>query len=476
MIKKRIVINAVIIFSFIFSIILSIFYLSKYDSYQLDGITHIMLKEETYYHWFQAALIVEQIKNGTSFFTAGGEMFTKALPQRLVALYSYVTDLNIVDNWQNNRISLGGKFPFLFTQSLIYYFSVFIFFKQISKLLDYKIILPIIFFLCLEPTIFQYHSSFWTESFYFSIQLLILSLMLMPIEKNVKYLIIGTLLGILFTQRSAGIFYIIIIIFFYFFTIEKNKFKKISLIVLPYLFICLLLGIHNYKRAGIFYVMPTEGKYGMYKYFAKNILVEANKSSINEVNKLEVKKSLIWIKNNIENIDYTNLENINSPYEIGLALKNEKQKIKFYGYINKRSYEILFDNPIITFKKVISGFIHFSILNPFFIYSDNEYYKDYSSSIIGDFVFSEKHKNYIPIRMLYTFLLYLICFIGFIDCMKKNTKLSILLVISILYYYLILGWYGKTRLFTPCLIYLSIFFGYGLNSILNRFKIYKGNY
>ena len=86
MIKKRIAINAVIIFSFIFSIILSIFYLSKYDSYQLDGITHIMLKEETYYHWFQAALIVEQIKNGTSFFTAGGEMFTKALPQRLVAL------------------------------------------------------------------------------------------------------------------------------------------------------------------------------------------------------------------------------------------------------------------------------------------------------------------------------------------------------------------------------------------------------
>ena len=253
-------------------------------------------------------------------------MFTKALPQRLVALYSYITNFNIVDSWENNTISLGGKLPFLFIQSLIYYLSVFIFFKQISKLFDDKINIFIIFFLCLEPTIFQYHSSFWTESFYFSIQLLLLSLMLAPKENKIKYLIIGVLLGILFVQRSVGIFYILIVFFYYFFTAEKNKYKKISLIFLSYFFVCLLLGIHNYKRAGIFYVMPTEGKYGMYKYFAKNILVEANKSSISEINKSEVKKSLIWIKNNLENINYKDLADINSPYEIGLAIKNEKQR------------------------------------------------------------------------------------------------------------------------------------------------------
>ena len=127
MINKKLVTNVIITISFIFSTTLSIYYLNNYDSYQLDGITHIMLKEETYYHWFNAALIVEQIKNGTSFFTAGEEMFTKALPQRLVVLYSYIANFNIVDNWENNRISLGGKFPFLFAQSLIYYLSVFIF-------------------------------------------------------------------------------------------------------------------------------------------------------------------------------------------------------------------------------------------------------------------------------------------------------------------------------------------------------------
>ena len=85
MINTKLVTNFIITISFIFSTTLSIYYLNNYDSYQLDGITHIMLKEETYYHWFNAALIVEQIKNGASFFTAGEEMFTKALPQRLVA-------------------------------------------------------------------------------------------------------------------------------------------------------------------------------------------------------------------------------------------------------------------------------------------------------------------------------------------------------------------------------------------------------
>ena len=37
--------------------------------------------------------------------------------------------------------------------------------------------------------------------------------------------------------------------------------------------------------------------------------------------------------------------------------------------------------------------------------------------------FCEKHKNYIPIRVFYTCLIYLICFIGFVDCIKKSLNL-----------------------------------------------------
>ncbi len=473
MFKNKFFVNLFILFFFILSVVLSIFYLSKYDAYQLDGISHIMLKEETGAHWLKAAIIIEQIKNGTSIFTAGEELFTKPLPQRLVAIYSYLTNFNIIDDWENTKFALGGKFLFLLIQSLLYYISVFLFYSQIKNFINQRICLFIIFFLCAEPTILQYHSSFWTESFYFSIQLLLLTTLLIQNEKNSKFLLIGLLLGLLFVQRSAGMFYVTVIIIYLFLDRHNNKIKKISLVLLPYLIICLILGYHNYKRAGTFYVMPTEAKYGMYTYFAKRILVESKNSSLTEINKSEAKNSLIWMDNNLPQLNSKDYENKNKPYSIGNSIKIEKYRIKFWEHLNERAYEILINNPILTIKKVISGFIHFSILNPFFVYFDYEFFKDYSSSIIGDFSFSKKHRELIPVRIIYSFLIYIICLIGLIQIYKKNSKFTFLLLLSIIYYYIILGWYGKTRLFTPNLIYLSIFFGYGLDIIFKKLRFYK---
>lgn len=473
MIKQKPYIFYSIFVFFILSLILSLFFLSKYDVYQLDGSTHVMLKEETYAHWYRAALLLDQIKNGTSFFIAGEEVYTKPLPQRLVAIYSYLTNFNIINDYENIKINLGGKFLFLFVQSLVYYLSVVFFYNQIKNYFNLNICFFITCFLCLEPTILQYHSSFWTESFYFSIQLLLLSFLLIKTEKNFKYIIIGLLLGLLFLQRSAGIFYIIIIISYFLFNRDERSFKKILLTLFSYLIICLILGTHNFKRAGIFYVMPTEGKYNMYKYFAKDVLAKKNKTSITVINQIEVKNSLIWIKNNLPKIDTKNFEKINSPYEIGLEIIEEKDRLKYYGYLNKRAYKILINNPIITLKKVISGIMHFSVLNPFFVYYDYEYFKDYSSSIIGDFYSSEEHQKLIPARIIYTLLIHSICLIGFFVLLKKNIKLTFLLFFSILYYYIILGWYGKTRIFTPCLIYMSVFFSFGLDNIINKIKLSK---
>ena len=124
-------------------------------------------------------------------------------------------------------------------------------------------------------------------------------------------------------------------------------------------------------------------------------------------------------------------------------------------------------------KKLLSGAFHFSVLNPFFIYYDYEYYKDYSSSVTSDFVFTSKHKELIPYRLVYSFIIYTFVFFGIISCYRKNPKLCFLLLGSILYYYLICGWYGKTRLFVPILIYFSIYFGYGVDYLKNYSKKFK---
>jgi 4-amino-4-deoxy-L-arabinose transferase-like glycosyltransferase len=461
----------IFLFSILSSISLSFFYISLYDAYQLDQTSHIMLKEETYAHWSGAAVIIEQLKDGVSFFVAGGEHYTKPLMRRIVVLYSLVTNHQIMDGSINYKIALGGKISFLIYQSIFYYFSVYIFYTQASKIFNKLTVYFIIIFLCIEPTLFQYHSSFWTESFYFSIQLLLLSMMLSSKESNLKFVIMGVLVGLLFLQRSAGIFYIIIISLYYLLTANEKKINKVVILLIFFLTICFTVGLHNLKRAGVFYVMPTEGNYSMYRYFAKGVLKDSKGySSDNEVNKIETNKALNWVNNNIPDLEYLNDLDLNSPYVLGLKIKDEKKKVKFFKYLNKRAYQILLENPITALKNIIKGMIHFSVLNPFFVYYDYEHFKDYGSHIIGDFSFSEKAKELIPIRITYSLIIYIISFFGIIECFKKNPKVTLLLLSSVLYYYVLLGWYGKTRLFVPNLIYISIFFGNGLNMIINKIK------
>ena len=57
-----------IFLGWIFSIALSGYYVIKYDKYTDNGYTHVMLKDETLYHWHQGAKIVEDVKRGKNFF------------------------------------------------------------------------------------------------------------------------------------------------------------------------------------------------------------------------------------------------------------------------------------------------------------------------------------------------------------------------------------------------------------------------
>ena len=49
----------------------------------------------------------------------------------------------------------------------------------------------------------------------------------------------------------------------------------------------------------------------------------------------------------------------------------------------------------------------------------------------------------------------------------KENKMMLYLLISAVYFFIILSWHGNNRYFTPVLIYASLFFGYGFSSILN---------
>ena len=50
------------------SIVLSNYYIIKYDKYRDDGYSHVMLKDETARIWYKAARIIEDVKKGKNFF------------------------------------------------------------------------------------------------------------------------------------------------------------------------------------------------------------------------------------------------------------------------------------------------------------------------------------------------------------------------------------------------------------------------
>jgi len=452
------------------SIILSSYYIIKYDKYRDDGHSHVMLKDETLLHWHKGARIVGDVKRGKNFFLSGDPIFAKPLPQRLVAIYSLLSGHEIIEEWEPNiKIKLGGKLPFLIIQSLVYYLALVYLVIKISKIFPIENCFYIVFFLAFEHTIFQYHSSFWTESFYFTLQILILGLLFNNSHKIFDNLFVGSLVGILFLQRSVGIFYIIPIIIYFIFSYKSKSIKPIIASIIGYTLIIFLVGIYNYKKIDVFYFYPVAGKQDIYFNFSIPLLAQKKKIPQMEVQKKEIQKIYKWLKdNNIKLKDGFDLDNETNILIFINFIKNEKDKIKFYDYMNKRQYKIIFENPLIATKLAIIRVMHFVVLDP----THNYYYNEHrGQNKKPAFIKSETHKNWIPFRIIYTLLIYFVCFFGLIYFLKqKNYQLLSLLVLSMLYYTILFGWYGMTRLYVPSLIYLSFFFGNGLVLLINLIK------
>ena len=165
--------NILLISTILFGLLASVF-ISKYnlDTYDVnanygDRIYHKMIKADAYRYLSHGAEIKDQVAKGKNFFTSGREHFTKYLPPRLAAAYYYFFDINFFEDKKNKKIKIGNHFYYLLFQSLIYYFSILFLYFSIQKSFDKKIILISIIFLCFEPTIFQYHGTFWSESIFF---------------------------------------------------------------------------------------------------------------------------------------------------------------------------------------------------------------------------------------------------------------------------------------------------------------------
>ena len=452
--------------SFFLSILISLNFVNKLDLYESDGFDHHIIKGDIDDIWSRGAKFKDDLISGKNFLVSGTEIYRSYLPPRLIGLFSMVFEYDLLTYEKNlTKISLGfTKFYYLFIQSLIFYIIIFYFYKNLlRKSKDEKVSFITIIFLCFCPNIFLYNSSFHTESIFFSLQLILLTLLAFPKQSLLYSFIIGTLVSLLFLQKTVGVFYFIIVIIYLSFIYKKKSFKFLLVIISTYAITLLSVGYGNYKRMGVFYFMPTQGNEAIHHYLANNILRDNLNISNGEISQKINNDLNTWMmESGIEKI-------IPSKDRLKVSETNsiERDRLRIMKFKKDYTVELIKEYPISTLKLLTWKAIHTLVLDPVYIFHYHFYEQDlnkrpqwYMEKSYSDF--------WTPIKIFYSMLIYIVIFIGFLRSLRNlDFSFNLLIITSALYMFAMLGWVGNSRYFSPSLIYLSIYFGYGLNYFFN---------
>ena len=433
----------ILIFAFILSISFSSFNINKFD--KIEEESHLMIRGDIDLIWKEAQSFKNNFISKKPILESGLEYKRTFLPSKLLAFYSILSSNELFET-STGKYKVGGKFLYLFIQSLIYYLSVYFFYNKLEIFYrDKKRSYYILLFLCFEPTIIQWHSSFWTESLYLSFQLIIFGMVIKDEKKNFDFFLIGLFTGILLLQKTVAFFLVFILLVYFLIDKSNKKYVNCLLILLGYLFVIAFLAFSNFKKTGIFYVMPSQTKDAHYTVFLPQIYLKKN-----EPEKILFQKERLeeWkIKNNYDENNFKKKKDLND-YKQSIAIN-----------------EIL-KNKLISFEIYLINTLHHILLNPFQVYYWHEYNK---SSYKIQYHLSEDKKRWLLFRIIYSSIFYLLIILGVINLInrKKQLNFHIMIFSCVLYYAFMLGWVGNTRYFVPSIILLSIFFGNGIYSIIN---------
>jgi len=446
--KKNIIL--LILLSFLSSIFLSYNYLSKYDKYsKYNQKKHPMIKIAIENHWMNAHEIVSDVKKGKSLIQSGLDFSDEYLPGKLLAIYYLATGDEI---YEDDIIKAdNGKYLYLVIKTLFYYFAVYFFYKRLIKIFNLKQSFFSVIFLIFLPDLFQYHSSFWNESLFFSFQIILLSLVISNNFSITSNILIGILFSLIYLISQEYIFYLIVFIIYY--LSIKIKYNK-SFLKLFFSFLIgfsILTSIQSYEsklKTGNDQLVKGGVQSALYVYVVPSIISKSNNIGIQEAKKSLRQQSINWAEMN--NIKYEK----NSNFILKISSKNFDDKAEYNRYMFKKSITTILSHPIISGGLFLESAVHLVVLNPFYI----KYFYQYNGK--GEFLKTQTHKDLIPIRIIYSLIIYGTVFLGLIKSQNIiNDELNLFLFLSVCYIFFVGGWLGIPRYFTPALIFMSIYFG-----------------
>ncbi len=351
------------------------------------------------------------------------------LPPKILGFFGKITKLNFYDDESEKIYASGNKFTYFTFQMLLYFSSVIFLYLKLKKIkINEFVALTCAFFLLMEPTINQFQSTILAETIFFSLIIFILGFLIDLPKNNYFYLFYGLLIGICYLQRSVALFLVLVPIIYIIFTYKKNSILKVINLIISFSLILIILGFINFKRSHVFYVLPTQTIDTPYTYF---------------VGKDDKEIENIKIENNLD----TKIESDN------IIFHKEKRKIAIRKIKDdKIKYIILF----------IKKSLHSTLLNPIEIRNVRIEGKNYYKS--------DLHKKWIPYRILYSSIIYLIIILGFWYSIKNKLLIPNLFALLGLSIFIASGWVGYTRYWVPSFLCLSMYFSYGFFVLNNSFK------
>ena len=82
-----------------------------------------MIKAAVGNHWLEADRLLKDIRSGKNHFVSGVENYDEFLPQKLLALYYYVTGYEILDSNKELKTN-NGKLTYLLIKTSLYYLAL----------------------------------------------------------------------------------------------------------------------------------------------------------------------------------------------------------------------------------------------------------------------------------------------------------------------------------------------------------------
>jgi len=454
--------NLIFLIVFFFSILFSTIIINKNDKYEIssdDRINHIIIKADIFRFYKEADYVKKKFENGSSISELGQFYYSSFLPSKIIAIYYTLIseDLFLDKNDQNYDEFIvknnNGKIGFVYIQIILFFLSILYFYKVLKKKIG-KIAIVVFLFLIIEPTIHQFNYSFYSESIFFSLTIFLISLIIKGSNNFSNAFFIGLVVGILYLQRSIAIFYFFPILLF--FILEKKNFKYILTYLSGLIIIILLLGIHNFSRAGVLQFTPYQSKADLYIFMIPNVLKKKDPDlAKSDLSSIDLKLDSFKTKNN-------------------LNLSKESDLLIYGNFMRNLSIQYLLNNPLETIQVMIRKSLHALNFNPFEIYSFYKYeYKSVDHKL--RYYKSDEHKKLLIVRIIYSLIVYSICILGFFIMFKKKElfNIQVFLTLSFLYYLTLGGWHGNPRYLSVNIIFISVFFGFGLIKLKEILKLKK---